>query len=255
MRIILFSFAILFLMSINLFAQNSSDSLTYTMPKELILEDYEDYKEHYEINYKVIASKFYPIGWSKDGNFAYISLFDDYGDACNCISVKFIIMNTLTDEILWEHNTSPEDYVSYTPFKIIWEDNIAIFSKKLREFNIIQEELECFYFPIHFNGDTLDYDIKRLITDREQGIKEIKNITLSIKSKIKGEKVIYKAEDVWAMDVWVSEYLKSPYENRIVIILTKHCRGWEGPPLTMSFNIIGCHLEKGNFVKTNDIEN
>jgi len=40
---------------------------------------------------------------------------------------------------------------------------------------------------------------------------------------------------------------KSPYENRLCIIIAEISHGWEGPPHNIFYNVVGCHLETGYY--------
>ena len=48
-----------------------------------------------------LEDKFYPIGWSKDGKFAYF--VEPADEACGCYFGTFVIQDLKTDKVLWQH--------------------------------------------------------------------------------------------------------------------------------------------------------
>ena len=47
------------------------------------------------------------------------------------------------------------------------------------------------------------------------------------------------------LDVAVAGAFKSPFENRVAVVMLKVQRGWEGPPHTVEAQIAGADLGSG----------
>src|SRR5260370_31030695 len=81
------------------------------------------------------TESFYPIGWSKDGKFAYYLAPVD--EACNCYFAKLLILDLKTDKVLWEFNYKSEFLEEAKkagrPYSLntLWQANRKLFSDKL----------------------------------------------------------------------------------------------------------------------------
>ena len=65
-----------------------------------------------------------------------------------------------------------------------------------------------------------------------------------------GKKTLFSksyTDDMYAspLDVGVIGALKSPFENRVAVVMIEINRGWEGPPHTADISIVGADLVKG----------
>lgn len=58
-------------------------------------------------------------------------------------------------------------------------------------------------------------------------------------------KIVGQYDDKMLIDVQIAGYIRSPYEQRIAMVVCSVTRGWEGPPHPVDCSFIGCHLEKG----------
>jgi hypothetical protein len=54
-----------------------------------------------------------------------------------------------------------------------------------------------------------------------------------------------KAEETSPLDVDVVGFMKSPFEDRIAIIVIEVYRGYEGPPHATSIEVAGASLSSG----------
>src|SRR5205814_3361425 len=55
----------------------------------------------------LIPESFYPIGWSKDGKFAYY--YEPVDEACGCYFAHLVIQDMRTDKVLWEFKYNQDD--------------------------------------------------------------------------------------------------------------------------------------------------
>jgi len=198
-----------------------------------------------------LKERFYPIGWSKDGKFAYI--VEPADEACACYFAKLVIKDLKTDTVLWgfdyestafgEKDNMPKSLPAF------WRSNYTLFSKKLREHKIRQEKsFALLPFPALYQGDELT---ARLSLERngQTWLKEaVSAIRLQVNSKRRGKKIVYEKADVadlMILDVMRLGYLKSRFEPRVAILLLEGHRGYEGPPDVPKINIIGSDLFSG----------
>jgi hypothetical protein len=83
---------------------------------------------------KNIAETFRPIGWSKDGKFAFI--VDGIGDGCGCPYMKLKIIDALSSDILFkirEIDDGPAGGAEY-----YWDNSFSEINKQLSKYKIIQ---------------------------------------------------------------------------------------------------------------------
>jgi hypothetical protein len=202
------------------------------------------------------TENFYPIGWSKSGNFAYYT--EPVDEACGCYFAKLFIVDLKSDKVLWKFEHQGDDFESdkkagkpYS-FATMWRANQKLFSGKLREYGIEpQGRAALLSFPASYKGDVVTADFK---TKEKEGLGDqaiygiVGNINLQLNSKRNGRKTVldysYKEEGI-PLYVGMVGYLKSPFEPRIAIILMEIYRGYEGPPNTGTVMIAGAHLETG----------
>jgi hypothetical protein len=202
------------------------------------------------------AESFYPIGWSKDGNFAYY--VEPVDEACNCYFARLDILDLKTDKVLWSFDYDSEfideEMKKQRPwsFDTLWKANQKLFSDKLREHGIEQQgRFQLLSFPIAYKGDQLTADLKtknkEKATEEESWYGIINKATLQMTSKSQGRKTILEQSYPEAMPLYVGVvgYVKSPFEPRIAVILMEITRGYEGPPHTGQVKIAGAHLETG----------
>lgn len=218
----------------------------------LIRRSFTDYYDKAFPQQVLITEGFFPIGWSRDGKFAYYSEPGD--EACGCYYAKLVIKDLKTDAVLYsfDYNSGDVEDVlkSRTPQSrnALWRYKRAEFSAKLKENNIIPQGRFAFLLlPLAYEGDQLSTDLK--VTDAaEQEYGRIKAASLQLVSKQKGKKLIYEksyGEDGIPMDLKVLGYLKSPYEPRIALVLIEVWRGYEGPPHVTHINVVGASLNAG----------
>jgi hypothetical protein len=203
------------------------------------------------------TENFYPIGWSKNGNFAYYT--EPVDEECGCYFAELFILDLKTDKILWkfEHrgDFTDDDKKAGKPYSFItmWRANQKLFSGKLREYGIEpQGRTPLLSFPATYGGDRLTADFK---TRNREGLGEdariygvVGHLFLQINSQRNGKKTVLDyayTDEAIPLYVGMVGYVKSPFEPRVAIILMEIYRGWEGPPNTGSVKIVGADLVSG----------
>ena len=198
-----------------------------------------------------LGERFYPIGWSRDGKFAYI--VEPADEACGCYFAKLVIKDLKTDTVLWDfdYESTAFDEKDNKPKSLpaFWRSNRTLFSKKLREYKISQKEGFALQpFPALYQGDELT---ARLSLERngQAWLKEaVSAIRLQVNSKRRGKKTVYEKTNVagsMILEVMVLGYLRSQFEPRVALVLIEVHRGYEGPPSVAKINIIGSDLFSG----------
>ena len=224
-----------------------------------------DFTEHEEYNktkrlfsygkFKIIESKLVPIGWSKDDKFAYIIVPPD--EAHGFMRAEFVIQNMLTDKILFKrrYDNSNDSSAQY-PTNIInfMRDKEADINASLREHHInrVQENV-LQSFPIILSEKTINIANKMLYETNAKGyllnekILSEQSISLfTVESYIETfrEKIFSGQLGYFSYESLVLGYIPSPFNDSIAVILAYIERGYEGPPHTIHFQIIGASISQ-----------
>ena len=207
-----------------------------------------------------LIEKFFPIGWSKDGNFAFAT--EPVDEACGCYYFSLEIINLAKDSFVWYFSYNSEEggfennnkdsgatHKQYLKRQQIWQGEYARFSKKLNQFKIIPSVSSSFEkFPMPVNNEKIDLSLKESLKFHGADFNDsawcdsvvlIKNNSVHAQQLVRVE-YNYRAP----LDRPVEGYLKSPYENAGVIVLVYEQEGWEGPPEIYVYHIIGFSLYK-----------
>ncbi len=211
--------------------------------------------------------KIYPLGWSKDGRFAYIR-FQDWADGIgNYIDFKVIVHNLVNDTAetvyrIYECNeiygffkeygmkVKEEDYGNYPNhakiFHAIWKKDGVLISKKIAQYGIVQTGLEMKPFPYKSGKTSIDCRLEIDNTDLSlDTFGYYRWFKLWAESAGNGKKLIARSTNDMFINAEIAGYLKSPFEDRIAVVILKTYRGFEGPPCPIEPFIFGCHLTKG----------
>jgi hypothetical protein len=181
-----------------------------------------------------------PIGFSKDGKFAYIEwrFYDEpyYSEMESeeyRIDVYLIIIDLVTDEELERSYLNGSGRDENTIGDLL-DDSTDDFQQALAAYNIIAEYPNDYYHSFPFKG----FSIKHMI---DEGY--IDRIYIEIQSN-RGKKVVadFAAENYsWIQCVGL---LKSPFEERIAIILIMTYDDYAVGRNTL-LKLVGCNLEVG----------
>jgi hypothetical protein len=234
-------FAILFIGEFNASAQ------TYSAPKRLLLKG-DRVREDFESR-SLIKELFYPIGWSKDGKFAFYVEPPD--EACGCYFGHLVIQDMRTDKILWEKQYQGSEEKQEN-LQTVWRANQKEFSRKLAEYGIVAQksfirQAGAFKYQKDLLTPKLTNNVK-FENGSDLGISG--NFFVELISKQNGKKTLYEqrfdpAEYESFMDVELSGSLLSPFEPRAAVILVETQRGYEGPPHTTHIRVVGAALTAG----------
>ncbi len=241
--------SLLFITSIVFFGCKSEQSNNNeNFDPELIEEEYFFPEEIYynKSVAEVLTDKFYPIGWSKDGNFAYI--LEPADEGLGNYMMGIIIINLISDEVVWEWFSDPivdEDVYR----EDLWKKHYKEFKQKLNKNGIVQVRNIKLLEP-YFTHDKKDF-IARLETKTEKdpdiNVDLVSGCKIFIKSQKNGEKLIaekkYEASMILGQNI--AGCLISPFEDRVIVILKNERWGYEGPPNVVEYEIFGANLSTG----------
>jgi len=206
----------------------------YIIPSEL------EYSNHAKEDF--YYNKFYPIGWSEDGLFAYIS--EDADEGSGYYFFKIIIQNLINDKIEWEWEPV---YSESGDINSIWTENYTMIENKLKEYKIIQTK-NFSLGKTNFTNSGKQFNIKlnnKTSTNQEYGFDVINSTEVILSSPQLGYKIIYQnKEDDYSLLLGqiVAGYLLSPHEERIAVIIKNERTGYEGPPNVIYYTITGSNL-------------
>jgi hypothetical protein len=242
-----------------IFAGAISAQTTYSVPKKVDLEKIvqKTFPNYFGQEFPhLIPETFFPIGWSRDGKFAYYT--EPVDEACGCYFAHLIIQDLRTDKIIWDFkynqglegdndgNIHPEDTI-----KKLWTKNQKLFSKKLSENGIVASDSTLLGKTFTSGGRKYTATTKITKGENPDGYEpRVDKISLILSTPKLGSKQVYSAdhskEEYWFMlDAAIVGALKSPFENRVAVIAIEVMRGYEGPPHTADIRIVGADLFSG----------
>lgn len=213
--------------------EQTPEEQTYTQPRVL---------PYYEESDEVLKDRFLPIGWSKKGNFAYITGYAD--EACGCYRMQITIVGPQAKDTLWTWDFESMDYKKTLPD--VWSEQKATFKQKLNAHGILQQE----GFEVHdtrFAVKNQTYQVQletETETDPYFGFDVIKEGRILLKTP-SGKKHVHtftEPSPSLVLGAMVYGVLKSPYEERIMVIYKRERRGYEGPPHVLTFRLAGAAL-------------
>jgi len=194
-----------------------------------------------------IREVFYPIGWSKDGKFAFYVEPPD--EACGCYFGHLVIQDMKTDKILWEREYEGEENGKET-LRSYWQANRKLFSAKLAEYGIVAPpRFSLLNAAFTYGKDTFTPVLKDT-TKMNDELQVSGDVVLSLLSKEKGGKTIYQTkfdpkEYSGFLGAELSGSLLSPFEPRAAVIMIENYRGYEGPPNITHIRVVGTSLTAG----------
>ncbi len=246
-----FLFTVLFIaLALTIFSRSAAGQANFPVPERLVLNGIGEPHPEEDGHMGPIAGAFYPVGWSRDGKFAYV--FEPPDEACGCYFAEVIIQDLKSDKIVWRerYNNANAPHPEEEDLDTLWAKKGEAYSAKFREYGIEPVEKFTLLYPsIEFEGDRLTPKIDiRIKTDG--GFMVDGTVTVRMISKKLGSKVIhrdvYRRRDTNGFrDAEISGLLVSPFEPRAAVVIVEVLRGWEGPPNITHIKISGSSLLGG----------
>lgn len=200
----------------------------------------------------LLFDKFYPIGWSKSGKFAYIVETAD--EATGFYFFSLIIKDMQTDRVVWKWKYDVGHKIPREKgnLKKTFEKDRRIFVEKLNEYQIIPQK-EFKVRKLAFNCYNLDYELKMnyaAVPQKDFGFDVITSADIEINSPQLGKKTIqvFRDDDSMTLSTGVTLCITSPYQTLVAILHFEELHGYEGPPNLIRIQLTGTDLSTG-FVK------
>jgi len=236
---------------------------TYAQPREVLIarlvrQHFAKFYDRSDRYPALIPEGFFPIGWSKDGKFAYYS--EPVDEACGCYYAYFAIQDLRTDKIVWEFKYDQGDEADPVTGKQrgsgnireLWKKNKKLFSEKLAENGIVATR--SVMLGKTFTAAGRSYTAKstnKMGQNVDGGEMRVDLYAVSLTSTKLGTKTVFTSEDntkedySFTLDAHLIGVIKSPYENRVALIAIEAMRGYEGPPHTGQLRVVGSDLTSG----------
>jgi len=198
----------------------------------------------FKIESKVfIFDDFYPIGWSADGKFAYIT--EPADEATGFYFFSFNIFDTHSQKIIWSWKIDEKNEQEGGNIKDTWTKNYKLFKSELVKNKITQiNNLELKQFPISLKNQKIQFrKTIKYEKDKYFGFDVVSFAEFSIEKDGK-KKSFYKKSfpNSLFLNITVLGYYKNPFGNEIFTLIHAEQRGYEGPPNVRRIKAGGCEL-------------
>lgn len=187
-----------------------------------------------------------PLGFSQDGKFAY--MYERAVEAEDGYFVAFQVLDLVHDSLLI-YLDNPNSYNLGT-----WEEVMAVmqptYVQQMQQYGIVMERVHRQDFPIPTAHGDITIRVEKSVmptSEHYENDRFYKAAEVFLVNADGEEKSIlrrtFDVNHIVGFDVCC--YLKSPFEDRIVVILEETARGWEGPPSPTDYVLVGAHLAVG----------
>ena len=211
------------------------------------LKTFEKYKSNYAQAY-FVKDKFYPLGYSLDGKFAYIVEHDT--DPADFLHIETFIQDLITDKILWSDSFRVENNSGNIDFKTFWKKKQTEIEQQLTVNGIYPSDIQIKIGTHTYKNDIFTLSSK--ITTRyakDWASNFVTSSTLYIHSEKRGSKHINKKIYKDNSHLLAREPMAFLATNRgikrVAILVGAVSRGWEGPPHNLTYEVIGANLSLG----------
>ena len=199
--------------------------------------------KYYQQSDEYIFEKFYPIGWSKNGLFAYI--VEPADEAAGLYYFKFVIKNMISDKEVY--SWKPEEELEKGNIRQMWKDYATTFTCKLNEYKIIQQkDMKLLGTEFSYKDNKFKVTLENKMEPNEDfGFEVVKGTNIYIKSPQFGTKQIYSyTENEFNLCIGkiVQGVLVSPFEDRVAVLVKTEKCGYEGPPNVIEQILVGANL-------------
>ncbi len=187
------------------------------------------------------VSEIYPIGWSKDGHFAYIE--KNEVAARGGVKFSYFIINAVTDKVVWSFIDDWPNSNNATVVQSIERSNKS-FEEKVNKYQIVQNAgVDLHAFPMSQGRQIFSPKIE-IIKKKEKHpfLGDIQSVGVFMNKNKKRKRIFFK-KDPGAFSYWITGYFISPFEERILVGIGEEKWGFEGTEGSIIFS--GCSLKGG----------
>lgn len=208
-----------------------------------------------------LADELYPLGFSPKGAFAYLHVQAD--EAVGCFLWDLVVIDLVTDRQLthlsWStHLSGPDGSCSLASTAAeVFQHYGAEIRPLLAGHGIdTQRPLSLARFPLRVGHREFSAHLRPAPPSRRprtasDGSLTERTLQVRLAANTGGVKVIgsLKAREddgiPYTYGHAVAGLVRSPFEKRVVVIVSYGRRGWEGPPNVSTFALFGASLTKG----------
>lgn len=189
--------------------------------------------------------EFFPIGFSPEGNFAYINRPCNGG--CGCCTHDIIIQDLLTDKIETQLSLIPTSEIGSQSHMDSWTTNFSKIERALKLKGISQSAMQLeneTEFNDSYNRHSYQIKVNKRVKENieypEEGDEMSYSVDVTI-DKRKTKRITYGKINS-AYDLEYMGFIRSPFSDLVTIILNKKQRGFEAE-ITNDLVAVGCHLD------------
>ncbi len=213
-----------------------------------------------------LYGQFYPIGFSREGLFAYG--FAPPDEACGCYFFDLYIVDLTTDKEVYRFDYNGDTYAYdnglemddtlVSPWSVhgIWRVFGDSLENQLAKHEIYAGKYTWWDVDKNCQPDEHGYKVETYeLNERhayESLFNEIEGYRVQFfspssckKKTVRDWHVRKEKYGAFIFSVDVIGALKSPFEDRIALLIEEEHRGWEGPPNPHLLKVAGAHLRKG----------
>ena len=210
---------------------------------------YKDIKKEYGLkshNNYMVESNLYIVGFSKDSLIEYV--IQKPNEARDEEVAVVFVQNMVTDKIVYKS----KEITFKSSFESMLKANRDFIKKVANKFDILEGDFKLKEFPLNYKSYKFKTRVEsKYIYSKEFNEKFLSSVKIFMdryNKNLKATKVIYKTNhkpQEWIYDYRVLGFIKSPFEDRVVVVAAQIQRGWEGPPSVINLKLIGSSLTKG----------
>ncbi len=223
-------------------AQINLETKKYLCPSELVFHEYPFIQKNPAIY--ITYSSFFPVGWSQDSKLAYIRR--GAREAADGDVYAIYIQDMVTDSVVFKELIRTRKHKNIKEF---WLENRDSLESIFNKYKIQQTSLKLFHFPLttsQIHGSVVNIIETNLAIKREKppfynymGIKSLQIELILNGTRIK--QIHSKTFKYLPYAVSVVGFFKSPFEERIAVVVCILQRGFEGVP-SKYFSLIGAGI-------------
>gem|GEM_PF-3458127 len=186
-------------------------------------------------------SRLFFLGFSEDGKLAFLKELELEGTGF--VQAGFYIQDLVTDEIVCSVE-EPDYTADDMSAALLAERRGADIDAALERFGIRPDA--CDFLPLPYAGGSKRLELRVRITDTGKLLHEMFRIIDYDCIAVDGsgqEKTITSKQSVAVENVYACGCIKSPFEDRLAIVIAEQTFGFEGYDLR--YSVLGCSLDAG----------
>lgn len=206
------------------------------------------------------APYFYPVGWSPEGSFAYVTCREVAGRGGTY--TRYVIQNAVTDQLGFEESVDIADASHHCPGddrgpavngerSETWRDAHreaqTRFAQALENRGIERRPgtPQLHRFPLTADGTTYRAELSTTPAspENQKFWDRLGTYRVDVTAEGRGSKRIAARDDVEGLSMWVIGAFRSPFEPRILVVIGHEVMGFEGTEAR--YLLSGAHLQVG----------